>query len=291
MVSMAVPALLAKHCAKTQERSDWLAALPDTIRDLESRWGISLAAPFDHLYVSCSWVASATLADGTHAVLKVGMPHMEAEQELEGLRFWNGDGAVKLLKSDRRINAILLERCEPGDPLLTVPETEQDAVISALLRRLWKTPPPQTFRPLSALIAYWSDETRNAMQQWSDPALVNDGLEMLAALAGNGSDARSDAVLLTTDMHAGNVLRAQREPWLMIDPKPFVGDPAYDLTQHLFNCEHRLQTDPDSLIHRVADLAQVDADRVRMWLFARAAAEPRTHWDNHWKMTLAQTLL
>jgi len=286
MVSITIPALLAKHCAKTVERSAWLAALPDTIRDLESRWGISLAAPFDHPYVSCSWVASATLADGTHAVLKVGMPHMEAEQEVEGLRFWNGDGAVKLLKSDCRIHALLLERCEPGVPLLTVPETEQDAVITALLRRLWKKPPLQTFRPLSALIAYWSDETRKDMQRWSDPALVNDGLEMLAALAADGSD----AVLLATDLHAGNVLRAQREPWLMIDPKPFVGDPAYDLTQHLLNCEHRLQADPDSLIHRVADLAQVDADRVRMWLFGRAAAEPRTHWDNHWKTTLARTL-
>src|SRR5262245_47583622 len=84
---------------------------------------------------------------------------------------------------------------------LTVPEAEQDTFIKPLLRRLWKKPPPQTFRPLSALIAYWSDETRNAMKQWWDPALVNDGLEMLAALAGNGRDAGSDAVLLTTDLH------------------------------------------------------------------------------------------
>jgi Aminoglycoside/hydroxyurea antibiotic resistance kinase len=51
-------------------------------------------------------------------------------------------------------------------------------------------------------------------------------------------------VLLASDLHAGNVLRPEREPWLVIDPKPFVGDPAYDATQHLFNCEVRLRSDP-----------------------------------------------
>jgi streptomycin 6-kinase len=39
--------------------------------------------------------------------------------------------------------------------------------------------------------------------------------------------------LLATDLHTGNVLAAQRQPWLMIDPKPYVGDPCYDLGQHL----------------------------------------------------------
>src|SRR5437879_4399931 len=55
-------------------------------------------------------------------------------------------------------------------------------------------------------------------------------------------------LVLATDLHAGNVLRAERQPWLVIDPKPFVGDPAYDATQHLFNCSARLQSDPDATI-------------------------------------------
>jgi streptomycin 6-kinase len=76
-------------------------------------------------------------------------------------------------------------------------------------------------------------------------------------------------VLLATDLHAGNVLRARRAPWLVIDPKPFVGDPAYDATQHLLNCSARLRSDPDRLIRRFADLLSVDHDRVRLWLFAR----------------------
>jgi streptomycin 6-kinase len=81
------------------------------------------------------------------------------------------------------------------------------------------------------------------------------------------------AVLLVTDLHAGNVLRSQREPWLVIDPKPFVGDPAYDATQHLFNCRERLRAHPDATIDRFADLLGVDPNRVRLWTFARAATE------------------
>jgi streptomycin 6-kinase len=97
-------------------------------------------------------------------------------------------------------------------------------------------------------------------------------------------------VLLATDLHAGNVLRSEREPWLVIDPKPFVGDPAYDATQHLFNCEARLRSDPGGTIRRIADMLGVDRERVQMWMFARAAAEPRADWKNGGSMALAKTI-
>lgn len=76
-------------------------------------------------------------------------------------------------------------------------------------------------------------------------------------------------VLSCTDLHAGNVLAATREAWLMIDPKPYVGDAHYDVVQHLLNCDERLHSDPVDLTRRVADLAGLDPDRVRLWLFAR----------------------
>jgi streptomycin 6-kinase len=80
-------------------------------------------------------------------------------------------------------------------------------------------------------------------------------------------------VLLCTDLHAGNILAASREPWLVIDPKPYVGDPAYDLVQHMLNCDGRLASDPAGLADRMAGLAALDRDRVRLWLFARAVQE------------------
>ena len=80
-------------------------------------------------------------------------------------------------------------------------------------------------------------------------------------------------MLLCTDLHAGNVLAAEREPWLMIDPKPYVGDPAYDILQHLLNCHDRIEADAGAAAHHLADLLDLDRDRVTAWLLARCVVE------------------
>ena len=282
-----VPERLAAACRGTPERRTWLETLPDAIRGLQDRWSLSLGAPFEGSDGSCAWVAPAARRDGSRAVLKLGMPHMEAAHEVQGLRFWDGNATVRLLESDADLNAMLLERCEPGTALRELPEPEQDVVVAGLLRRLWRRPESaHPFRPLSAMTAHWADETRAAVAKWpGDAGLIREGLRLLAELPRSSSD----EVLLTTDLHAGNVLRAQREPWLAIDPKPFVGERAYDATQHLSNCKRRMLTAPDVTIRRFADLAEVDDKRVRLWMFARAAAEPRDNWNDD-SLTLAKAL-
>jgi streptomycin 6-kinase len=275
IVPLNVPCRLAENCHKTPERAEWLNQLPTAVRKLERRWSLTFGTPFED--ASCALVAPVALADGRSAVLKIGMPHMEGDNEIEGLRFWNGDPTVRLLQADEELNAMLLERCEPGAALRALPEPEQDLVIAALLRRLWRSPPAAPlFRHLSAMTAYWSRETLADAERWPDTELVREGLQLFQELPRTASI----EVLLATDLHAGNVLRSQREPWLVIDPKPFIGDPAYDATQHLFNCDVRLRSDPDGTIRRIADLLGVDGDRVRLWTFARAAAEPRENWDD-----------
>ncbi len=272
---MIVPQRLSAACCLKPERSAWLTQLPDTLKELQARWSLTLAAPIDD--ASCAWVAPAVRTNGSRVILKLGMPHMEAAHEIQGLRFWNGDGIVRLLEADEDVNAMLLERCEPGTPLREMPEPEQDVLIAGLLRRLWRKPSePHTFRPLSFMLEQWASETRASAAQWLDSGLVHDGLRLFEEL----SRPAEDDVLLATDLHAGNVLRAQREEWLAIDPKPFVGDRAYDATQHLLNCRGRLAAAPASTIRRFADLLEVDDERVRLWTFARVAAEPRDGWDH-----------
>jgi streptomycin 6-kinase len=264
-----------------------LAQLPDVIGALERRWALTVGPPFDGDTVSCAWVAPAVVGDGTAAVLKLAMPHMEGAHEIDALRFWNGDASVRLLEADVALGAMLLERCEPGTPLRTVPEAEQDVTIARLLQRLWRSPEvPHPFRSLSAMTAHWSAETLAHCEHWPDSGLVVEGLRLFKELT---QPAPAD-VLLVTDLHADNVLRAQREPWLVIDPKPFVGDPAYDATQHLLNCPARLRSDPHGIIKRVSDLAGVDDERVRLWTFARAAAGPRDEWKDDWLMRLARMI-
>jgi streptomycin 6-kinase len=273
--------------AASPERAAWLDRLSKVLPSLEHRWSLTPDIPLNGEQPTCSYVAAVRTANGAAAVLKIGMPHMEAEHEIDGLRFWDGDPAVRLLEADAALNAMLLERCRPGTSLRALPEQEQDVILAGLLGRLWRQPPqPHPFRPLAALTAYWANETLSQNRQGADEGLVNAGLQLFEELPRTAAR----TVLLATDLHAGNVVRAEREPWLVIDPKPFVGDPAYDATQHLFNCPARLSSDPHETIREFAGLAGLDPERVRLWLFARAAAEPRDDWRNDGLVSLARSL-
>jgi streptomycin 6-kinase len=276
-MSPRIPNGLAASCRKTPERAAWLNQLPDRVEELRQLWALEPDGSLDVEEASCSYVAAVLCKDGTPAVLKIPMPHMEGEHEIQGLRFWNGDPTVRLLATNDGLGAMLLERCHPGTTLRCLAEYDQDVVIADLLRRLWRSPStPHPFRSLSRLTQYWSEETLAQSEHWLDAALVRDGLYLFKTLPCSATR----EVVLATDLHAGNVLQAEREPWLVIDPKPFVGDPAYDATQHLFNCFDRLRSDPDKTMRRLSDLLGVEYERVRLWTFARAAAEPRDNWNS-----------
>jgi len=286
-MTLQIPARVAANCRKTARGAAWLERLPAVLSSVERRWSLRLGAPFDNQEVSCAWVAPATRPDGGACVLKVGMPHMEGEDEARGLRFWGGSPTVRQYDADDDLGAMLLEQCRPGTALRALPEEEQDLVIAGLLRRLWRMPAaPHPFRPLSALMQYWTEHTLAEAERWPDPGLVHAGLRLFKELP----RAASAQALLATDLHAGNVLRSEREPWLVIDPKPFVGDPAYDLTQHLINCEARLRSNPLGLIRRMADLLDMDYERVKLWTFARAAAEPREEWSDDGWISIARAI-
>jgi streptomycin 6-kinase len=286
-MELRIPSGLAANCRKTPERAAWLDRLPEVLRSLEHLWALTPDAPLDAEEPSCSYVAAVRAANGRPAVLKIAMPHMEGEHEIHGLRFWDGDPTVRLLEADDELGAVVLERCKPGTTLRGLAEYDQDVVISGLLRRLWRPPlTPHPFRSLSTLTEYWTNETLGQIEQWPDMGLVREGLQPFEDLPRNATR----KVLLATDLHAGNVVRAEREPWLVIDPKPFVGDPAYDATQHLLNCRTRLRLDPDRTIRSFADLAGIEHERVRLWTFARAAAEPRDDWSNDDLVSLAQSI-
>ena len=284
-VSVDIPRRVREQASKTAAGTAWLRRLPDIVAALASRWTLDFGEPFDS-DVTASWVAPARRADGADVVLKVGMPHMEAAQEIDGLRFWAGDPTVQLLESDDAFGAMVLERCVPGTPLRDRTSDVQDRVIAGLLQRMWRRRPSTgVFRPLSEMISAWSSESRARSEQWPDSGLVEYGLQVMHDLA----QPTSQDVLLGTDIHAGNVLRAERQPWLVIDPKPFVGDPAFDATQHLLNSALGTLDDPQRIIRKFADMLEVDAERVLAWMFARAAAEPRDVWSEA-SLRLARTL-
>jgi streptomycin 6-kinase len=271
MSDLTIPGALAA-ASTVPERASWLRRLPLLVAEVVRTWSLELGPPFEpggHT----AWVAPARRSSD-ELVLKVAWRHTEGEHEADALRAWDGDGAVRVVESEARADAVvlLLERCDPGVPLRVLPEAEHHEVVAALLRRLWRRPAPgHPFRPLHEMCEQWAEEYERKVEAGRgvvDPGLGRDAMELFRSLAGDPVE----PVLLCTDLHAGNVLSARREPWLVIDPKPYVGDPTYDVLQHLLNCE-RLHEEPETLVSRVADLAQLDAERVRLWLFARCVQE------------------
>jgi streptomycin 6-kinase len=272
-----LPAALAAHAASvvSAEFREWVVGLPDIVAGLAQRWSLSVGEPFQPGGQN-SWVAPARDPQARDLVLKVGWRHYEAMHEADGLRVWRGAGAVLLYEADTfdQTSALLLERCVPGTALSDVAsEPEQDAVLAGLFPRLWREPPPgHPFRPLQLMCAQWADEFEQdhaAAAGTIDPGLARLGMELFRTLPATAER----SVLLCTDLHAENVLASERERWLVIDPKPYVGDPTYDPLQHMLCCEARLLTDPRGLAGRLADLLELDADRLTLWLFARCVQE------------------
>lgn len=281
-----VPDELARAAA-AEDRGGWLAGLPALVARIAAEWRIEVGSPFLPGGAT-AWVAPARDV-GNDLVLKVCWPHPEAAHEADGLRTWDGAGAVRVHQASKLPEAtvLLLERCRPGTQLRASPAENHDPVIAGLLRRLWVKPPPgHGFRPLSDMCDYWAGryEGRRATERSClEAPLAEEGIRLLRALPRAGGD----AVLLHTDLHAGNVLAAEREPWLAIDPKPYIGDPAYDVTQHIFNRVFIEGADAGTLAARMAHLLDLDLRRIQLWLFARAV-EASPYWTG--MADLARTL-
>jgi streptomycin 6-kinase len=220
----------------------------------------------------CSFVAPAG-----ETVLKVGFPQEESEHEGLVLRLWDGDGAVRLLAEDPERHALLLERCEPGTPLLEVDDDEAVDVVIGLLPRLWR-PPPDDLRRLADVAATWVDELPDLWEERGRPfekRLLDAAVGALAELG----PTQGPLVVGNEDLHAGNVLRAQREPWLVIDPKPVAAErefgPAAMIRDVKEHASPRGALRADRLrrrLDRFSSELDLDRARVRGWTVAHTMA-------------------
>jgi streptomycin 6-kinase len=201
----------------------WLERLPRLVEECAAAWGLHVRAPFPRATVS--YVAPAVLPGGAQAVLKINFPEPESEHEAAALAAWGGRGAVRLLAHDPERRALLVERCLPGTQLWAVADEEQaNRAAAGVLSALWR-PPPDGVRPLAGEARRWADELPARWERHGRPvdrAVLDDAVGWIGELLASG-DGAGDA-LLHQDLHGGNVLRADREPFfLAIDPKPLAG--------------------------------------------------------------------
>jgi streptomycin 6-kinase len=257
--------------------AEWLDRIPGLVRACAERWDLLVQPAFPGSHVS--FVAPAVRADGTSAVLKVNFPDPESEHEAAALLHWDGRGAVRLLEHESELRALLVERCEPGGALWEVEDEEEANRIAAdVLLRLWRpAPPAHPFRLLADEAVRWAEELPPIWARLGRPfeeSLVSFAVSAVHELV----PTQGEPVVLHQDYHGGNVLRATRERWLAIDPKPLVGERAFDAASLLRDRRDDLVAGPAPgrrmrrRLDQLAALLDLDRERMRGWGVVHALA-------------------
>ena len=255
--------------------ADWLARLPRLVAECAKRWSLRLGDPFEPAHIS---LVVPVVQNGTPAILKVNFPEPESEREADALALWAGSGAVRLLAYDEERRALLLERCEPGEQLWSVAnEDEANAAAAAVLRKIWRPAPAgHGYRLLAGEAERWAVELP---RDWEGLGRPFDRALLDAAVAACGElgPTQRELVVCHQDFHGGNVLRATREPWLAIDPKPLVGEREFDAASLLRDRRWELgRPDDDERLRRRLDLLvdalELDRARTLRWGIAHALA-------------------
>jgi streptomycin 6-kinase len=257
----------------------WLEELPRLAAECAAQWSLVLEQPVE--------TPHSLVVPAGDAVLKLNAPsHVEADDEADALAALDGRGAVQLLARDDGRRALLLERCRPGTPLRDT-DADQQAVVGDLLTTLPRAPgPAHPFRLVADEAARWAVEVPQRYELSGRPfeaSLVELAVDVF------GTADRSAAVLVNQDLHGGNVLRAEREPWLLIDPKPLVGEVEVNGVGPLRNAVD--VADARRWLGALSELGY-ERERLRGWGVAHALAwgwHERDGWAE-WSLEAARTI-
>jgi len=246
----------------------WLADLPRIVADLAREWDLELGPAYEAANVSYV----ALVARGAERmVLKVQWPHDECLHEADALLTWNGDGAIRLLAHDIGRHALLLERCSPGTCLAAADNIDPMAVVTDILPRLWK----HTEGPFRTLHEEAKDWAASLLPDWEaagkpcERKLIDAAADMISELAAT----QGDQVLVHQDLHGDNILSAERQPWLVIDPKPLTGEREFSLAPIIRSFEFgHSRAEVVRRLDRLSGELGLDRGRARGWAVAQTVA-------------------
>lgn len=265
-----LPPTFLAHADRDERWARWTDGVPRATRDLIDEW--QLAVDGRPMHGHTALVVPVT-ADGRPAVLKIAWPHDEGQHEILGLQHWHGNGAVQLIRAEPRRNAMLLERLHHDD-LDSLGDAEACEIVAGLYARLHVPAPPQ-LRTLSSYVRQWTDDLGRLPRDAPLPRrIVEHAVHLGRALV---DDPQTDGVMIHGDLHFENVLAADREPWLAIDPKPVSGDPHYEIAPMLWNRWAEVAGSGDvrgavrRRFHTMVDVAGLGEDRARDWIIVREA--------------------
>jgi streptomycin 6-kinase len=257
-----------------EDGSAWLRRLPGILAHCSERWNITIDEPFQSL--TYNYVAPAMRRDGTRAIIKASPPGGEFAIQSAALRLFDGHSMTQLLECDNENDVMLLERLLPGTTLRDMADDERATSIAAsVMKQLWCPVPADHPFPT---VQDWGKGFKRLRQFYNGGCgpFPRKLLEEAETLFAELSASMAEPVLLHGDLHHDNILAAQREPWLAIDPKGLVGEPAYETGAWLRNWLPDLLRQPQperTLARRVDQFAAelgFDRARIRGWGLAQA---------------------
>ncbi|MGI5198402.1 aminoglycoside phosphotransferase family protein [Streptomyces sp. CA-288835] len=244
----------------------WLAELPMSVGELLRRWECVPDGEVMHGGVGVI-VPVRRRAEGP-AVLKVSFPHPGNVHEPDAFAVWGGRGAVRLYERDDERFAMLLERARTST-LAEVEDADEVVTVAGRLSRRLAVPAPPGLPRLREQADAWEEQLRLDAEELPHN-LPRHVLDAALATVRELGRTQPDTVI-HGDLHAGNILRADREPWLAVDPKGYAGDPAYDGGTLLKALALRFLQLPDlsKAVRRALDVfaeaAELDRERARRW--------------------------
>jgi len=262
----------------------WLESIPLVIASCEKKWSLKVSPPFE---LSYNYVAPATRADGTKAVLKIGFPKdREFKTEIQALEVFNGEGMVKLLEIDAENSAILIEQVLPGKPLSQMADDDEATkIIARVMKKLWK-PLPKNHSFIT--VKDWSSEIFDYHKNSSNEDglipmyLIDKATRLFIELL----DSEDEQVLVHGDLHHDNILASERDGWIVIDPKGIAAEPAYEVAAMIRNPYEKLKNidDLDTLLRRRIKILSAelnfDPERISKWCFVQTVLSAVWNVDN-----------
>lgn len=231
-----------------EKGSSWLKNLRHAIKHAQETYNLSNIQALPNF--SFNVVTSAMQSDGQKIILKFCIPGREADREIEALRFMSGKGIIKLLDFDRAQGILLLEECCPGKTLAkVVSEAEATSVAAKLIGNIQKSIDNQIQFPLTL---DWFRRLNSKVE--CPPGFSTKTIDKAKHIAADLHNQSKHSVLLHGDLHHFNILSAQRQPWLAIDPKGVIGPAEYECGAFLRNPIPQIAIKPN--------LGKVMADRI-----------------------------
>ncbi|AJY76901.1 aminoglycoside phosphotransferase family protein [Paenibacillus beijingensis] len=261
-----------------EQGREWIDNFAELVRYCENKWEIRFLTPYAPSY---HFVTPVVFPNGTEAVLKLGVPGNEMRSEIETLLTYKGEGAVRLLDSDHVRGILLLERLKPGRTLHSIPDDEEAVRIAAsVMRKIARPAPSQAIFPSTS---DWANGLNKLRQRYDGgtgpfPEWIVEKAERLYAML-NGTV--QNKLLLHGDLHHGNILSAEREPWLAIDPKGLIGEAEYGVIQFLLN-NLPGKNDGEIIERRINQFEkelQLNKSRIIAWTFCHAVLSAWWHLE------------